>query len=187
MKELKPRERLLQAADDLFYREGIHTVGVDRILEHAGVAKGSLYGTFGGKEELVRAYIERRAETVESRVEKAVAEASTPREKIRAVFDSFGVRIAEGQYYGCPFIRACAETPLETNAATQVSSKHRAWRIELFTRLAEEVGSREPKVLARQLSMLYDGAAVAAGMDGDASAAEAARDAALRLLETKKK
>ena len=52
------RERLLAAADELFYEEGVHTVGIDRVIEHAGVAKGSLYNTFGSKDELIRAYLE---------------------------------------------------------------------------------------------------------------------------------
>src|SRR5664279_4910680 len=54
------RERLMTAADELFYEEGVHTVGIDRVIEHAGVAKGSLYNTFGSKDELIRAYLEGR-------------------------------------------------------------------------------------------------------------------------------
>ena len=62
------RDRLLAAANELFYEEGIHTVGIDRVLEHAGVAKASLYGTFGSKEELVRAYLEQRAQARRERI-----------------------------------------------------------------------------------------------------------------------
>src|SRR5689334_17760120 len=87
------RERLLQAADELFYREGVYTVGIDRILERAGVAKASLYGTFGSKNELIRAYLEARARWLEARVEERLARFDNPRERILSVFDEFADRV----------------------------------------------------------------------------------------------
>src|SRR5256885_3946953 len=85
------RERLLAAANELFYNEGVHTVGIDRIIEHAGVAKASLYNTFGSKDELVRAYLQTRHASVTQRITQAVGRYDTPRERLLAVFEGQGV------------------------------------------------------------------------------------------------
>ena len=84
------RERLLAAANELFYNEGVHTVGIDRVIEQAGVAKASLYNTFGSKDELVRAYLETRHASVTQCIMQAVDRYDTPRERLLAVFDSWG-------------------------------------------------------------------------------------------------
>src|ERR1700676_3087440 len=85
---LTARQRLLAAANELFYEEGVHTVGIDRVIERAGVAKASLYSTFGSKEELVRAYLESRHERTLARLREAVSEVEDPVERILAVFDA---------------------------------------------------------------------------------------------------
>src|SRR3979411_2012282 len=85
-----PRERLLAAANELFYTEGVQTVGIDRIIEHAGVAKASLYNTFGTKEELVRAYLESRHARTLHRLRRAVAGHTDPKARLVAVFDAQG-------------------------------------------------------------------------------------------------
>src|SRR6201996_9792456 len=80
------RERLLDAADELFYEEGIHIVGIDRVIEKAGVAKASLYSTFGSKDELVRAYLTRRYQRRRARIETWVDRYDEPRDRLLAVF-----------------------------------------------------------------------------------------------------
>src|SRR6202041_3146605 len=104
------RERLLATANELFYDEGIHTVGIDRIIEQAGVAKASLYNTFGSKDELVRAYLETRHASVTQRITQAVARYDTPRERLLAVFDGLGELFTQPGYRGCAFARASAES-----------------------------------------------------------------------------
>src|ERR1700723_1898541 len=84
------RERLLAAASELFYDEGVHTVGIDRVIERAGVAKASLYNTFGSKDALVRAYLEGRHASVTERITAAVERYDTPRERLLAVFEGQG-------------------------------------------------------------------------------------------------
>src|SRR6195256_3255583 len=81
-----PRDRLLAAADELFYAEGVHVVGIDRIVEHAGVAKASLYSTFGSKDELVRAYLEQHFRRRRARIARILAAYHTPRERLLGVF-----------------------------------------------------------------------------------------------------
>src|ERR1700743_1991478 len=104
-----PRERLLSAANELFYDEGVHTVGIDRIIERAGVAKASLYSTFGSKDELVKAYLEARLPARERRLVERLARHRTPRARILAVFDVMAEVYAEPQFRGCAFYRASAE------------------------------------------------------------------------------
>src|SRR5215213_9939315 len=94
------RERLLAAADALFYEEGVNTVGIDRVIEQAGVAKASLYSAFGSKDELIRAYLAARLEARQARVAEALAGCETPRERLLAVYDVLGELFAESGYRG---------------------------------------------------------------------------------------
>src|SRR5271169_4975222 len=105
------RERLLTAADELFYRDGVHSTGIDAIIEKAGVAKGSLYYIFGGKDELVAAYLRKRHDAWRERVEAAQARTDDPDEKILAIFDAIADYASLPDYRGCPFTNAAAEAP----------------------------------------------------------------------------
>jgi AcrR family transcriptional regulator len=179
---LPARERLLASANELFYNEGVHTVGIDRIIEHAGVAKASLYNTFGSKDELVRAYLEDRQTSVSQRITRAVNRYDTPRERLLAVFEGQGELFGQPGYRGCAFARACAESH-PGDLAEQAADGYRTWVRALLTELAGEAGVREPEVLARQLHLLYEGASQSARMDHDPGAAAAARAAAAVLLD----
>ena len=174
--QLSPRERLLKAADELFYGEGVNTVGIDRVIAHAGVAKASLYTNFGSKDELIRAYLERRHKSRRERIEQAIAVYESPRDKILAVFDQLG------DLRGCPFIRAGAEAP-PGSPVEEANDAYRRWVRSLFQRLARDAGASDPATLAVQLQILYDGAAVGARMDRNTRAAKKARMAAASLVD----
>src|ERR1700675_3951222 len=105
------RERMLEAANELFYTEGVQTVGIDRIIERAGVAKASLYNVFGSKEELVAAYLESHHENTFARLARAMGKFEDPRGKILAVFDSQAKSFREPEFHGCAFVAASAEAP----------------------------------------------------------------------------
>jgi AcrR family transcriptional regulator len=177
-----PRARLLEAADELFYEEGIHTVGIDRLLEHAGVAKASLYSTFGSKDALIGEYLAARLVRRHERILKALASCESPRARILAVFEVLSERVAEKDFRGCAFLRATAEG--QPNARVDaVVDESRRWLKSLFVELATSAGVRAPERLAVQLVLLYDGAIVAAQLDGDLQAPRAARDSAETLLD----
>ncbi|OIJ64259.1 TetR/AcrR family transcriptional regulator [Streptomyces mangrovisoli] len=176
------RERLLSAADELFYAEGVQTVGIDRIIEHAGVAKASLYNTFGGKEQLIRAYLDSRHARMRERLLRGVEGAGSPRERLLAVFDAQGELFTRRDYHGCAFVAASAEAR-HGSAIEEASDAYRAWVRTLFTDLARDAGVPQPETLARQLHLLYDGAGLSARMDRDPSAATAARAAAAVLID----
>jgi AcrR family transcriptional regulator len=176
------RERLLASANELFYNEGIHTVGIDRVIEHAGVAKASLYNTFGSKDQLVRAYLEGRQVSVTERITQAVERYDTPRERLLAVFEGQQDLFAQPGYRGCAFARASAESQ-PGDLAEQATEQYRQWVRALLSRLAAEAGVPDPEVLARQLHLLYEGSSQSARMDHDPGAAATARAAAATLLD----
>jgi AcrR family transcriptional regulator len=177
------RDRLLAAANELFYEEGVHTVGIDRVIERAGVAKASLYSTFGSKEELVRAYLEERGSTRRGRIERRLERFEDPRDRVLAVFDLLGEIAAEPSFRGCAFVNASAEGPRGENKVRQVCRDMRAWTRSLFEGLARELGVSDPERFGRRLALLYDGAVVGASMETDPSLAAEARAMAEGMLD----
>ncbi len=176
------RERLLEAADEMFYAEGVQTVGIDRVIEQAGVAKASLYNTFGSKDALVRAYLDRRHDGTTSRLTTAIDAVDDPRGKILAVFDVQAEVFAEPGFRGCAFVTASAEAP-PGGVIEEAADEFRAWIRQMFVALAKGIGAHDPELLASQLHLLYDGAGLAARMDHDPGIARAARAAAATLLD----
>jgi AcrR family transcriptional regulator len=175
------RDRLLAAADELFYEEGVRTVGIDRVIERAGVAKASLYSAFGSKEALIQAYLEGRHARRQQRITDGLARFATPREKLLGVFDVLGEVFAEPGFRGCAFANASAESP-SGGAVEAASDASRAWTRSLFASLARDAGVADPDALAAQLVVLYDGATMGARMDRDPGAAEAARTVAAAII-----
>src|ERR1700686_5184807 len=98
---LSARDRLLDAADELFYAEGVHVVGIDRLVDRAGVAKASLYSIFGSKDELVRAYLERHFRRRQARVAHILAQHTSPRARLLAVFGEVEGLLAGPVVPGC--------------------------------------------------------------------------------------
>jgi AcrR family transcriptional regulator len=176
------RERLLAAADELFYREGVQTVGIDRIVQQAGVAKASLYNLFGSKEELVQAYLDARHANTREHVERTLTRFRTPRERLLGVFDAQGQIFTGPDFNGCAHITASAEAQ-PGSAVECAADRYRLWVRTMFTDLAREAGVVDTEGLARQLHLLYDGAGVSARMDRDPSAATTARAAAAVLFD----
>ena len=179
---LPARERLLAAADELFYEEGINLVGIDKVIERAGVAKASLYDCFGSKEELIIAYLQQRQEGRRSRLRERLLHYPTPREKIIGVFDYVAEFAAKPDYRGCPFARASAEARPGSKIKA-VCDEWRAWNLALFADLATQAGAADPDAVAQQLRVLYDGASVSAHADGNNTAALAARSMAKLVLD----
>ena len=180
------RERLLAAADRLFYEEGVNTVGIDRVIEEAGVAKATLYSTFGSKEGLVVAYLRGRLERRQQRTTQTLAAIRSPRERILAVFDVLDSFIREPGYNGCAFMNASAESH-PGSAVQQAADESRAWTLSLFVELAREIGVVDPQALALQLRLLYDGVLVSSRMDRDPEAALTAKATAATLVDAAKR
>jgi AcrR family transcriptional regulator len=175
------RERLLAAANELFYREGVHTVGIDRVIERAGVAKASLYSAFGSKDELIAEYLRGRHAHMRERMTRAIERHRTPRARLLAPYEVLGELAADPDYRGCAFANATAER--HGSSADAVTAEYRDWVRATFAELATEAGARHPDALAAQLHLLWDGASASARMDHDPAAARAAQTAAGALLD----
>jgi AcrR family transcriptional regulator len=178
------RQRLLDAADELFYAEGVHSVGIDRVIEHAGVAKATLYSAFGSKDELVRAYLIGRHQAIKAQLTRELgARYRTPREKLVGVFEVRGESLSRPEFRGCAFAVANAEAR-PGSAAQEATADYRDWMRSLFRDLAAGAGAPDPDALARQLHLLYDGVAATAWLDHDPTVAAVACAAAKALVDT---
>jgi AcrR family transcriptional regulator len=178
-----PRERLLAAADRLFYEEGVCTVGIDRILEEADVARASLYSTYGSKDELIRAYLQKRSEDWRALVAEALPTRwDNPRDRMLGIFELMAEWFNTPDYRGCPFINASAEAAV-TDVVSEVCDFHREWLRDLFSRLGKEVGLEDPEGLSAQLVLLCDGAMVGAQLDKSIPPGQAALSAAGALID----
>ena len=172
----------MAAASELFYKEGVTAVGIERVLDHAGVAKATLYSAFGSKEGLVRAYLRaRHAATTERMARELEARYQTPKERLIGVFEVQGLSFTDPGFRGCAFLSTNAQVP--PGWVDEETSDYRAWIHQLFFDLAQQAGAKDPKTLAKQLVVLFDGAGISAWMDHDPSAETAARTVAAALVD----
>ncbi len=152
------RDRVLAVAADLFYRKGIRAVGVEEIVQKAGVAKISLYRSFASKDDLVLAYLENRnAEFWRQWDERFARYEGDPGAELDAILDYLARRTTQPGYRGCPFINYCAEFPEAAHAGHRVvDANKREWRRRLL-RLAKALGAPRPTPLADGLMLLVEG------------------------------
>jgi len=178
------RERILETADDLFYREGIHAVGIDTIIEKSGVAKMSLYRSFASKDELVAAYLEARSQRYWQWWEGVMAQnANEPRRQLRDLFGAIAVRARRPEFRGCALLKAAAEFPEEGCRARVVALAHKKELRKRLLKLCRTIGAHQPDVLSNQLLMLIEGAYSTAGILGKRDAVKATAKAAEALID----
>jgi len=165
---LSPRDRLLETASAIFYREGIHGIGVDRILDEAAVTRATMYRHFTGKEALVVAYLDREDATIRGYFAAASDLSLTPAQLLDAVVYGIADDIERSHTRGCPFINAAAEYPDPASAVREVVSRHRTWFRGTLGELAAAAGVGEPDAVADSLVLLRDAALVGGYLDGGA-------------------
>ena len=166
---LKPslvRDHLVRVASDLFYREGIHTVGVERILSEANVTRATLYRHFHGKEGLVVAHLQLEDDTIRRYFEAGAAQATSPRHLVELVIEGIAEDIDRYHDRGCPFINAAAEYPDPTSAVRQVITSHRAWFRTTLESVTRGAKLPRPADAAQSLVLLRDAALVGGYLDG---------------------
>ncbi len=177
------RERLLEAAYELFSRRGIQAVGIDAIIERSGVARQTMYRHFASKQDLVLAFLERRDEVwtqrwLQGEVEQRSAD---PREQLLAIFDVFDAWFHTPEFEGCSFINVMLEHPDPEHPLHIESSAYLQRIRDFLADLAGRAGVREPVSFAREWHILMKGSIVAAG-EGDHDAARRAQRIATLLL-----
>ena len=176
-------DRILDSACGLFYREGLHAVGIDRVLAKAGAAKASLYAHYSSKDDLVAAYLEHRGEEWRARAAEAVAAAGPDgRAGLRRLFEMLEDWAASPEFRGCPFMNAASELPDPYHPAREATRRHREWLHGLVHGLVAAAGGGDVDRVSRAIVVLYDGAVSSALLDGDLRAVAAARFAMERLL-----
>ena len=159
-----PRERLLHTAADLFYREGIHSVGVDRILAEASVTRATMYRHFKGKDDLIEAYLALEDATIRGYFEDAAAHAGPDTDMLELVIEGIAGDIERYHTRGCPFINAAAEYPDPDSRIRQLIAAHRSWFRGALEQAA--AGRENPAEIAASLVLLRDAALVGRYLDG---------------------
>jgi AcrR family transcriptional regulator len=178
-----PRDRILDTASELFYRDGYQAVGIDTIVERSGVAKMTLYRHFPSKDDLIAAYLERADAEFWAWLDGEIARVDDPRAKLIAAFEATAELATSPRCLGCTFQAAAAEFPELDHKGHRVALAHKRRALETFGGLAREAGLRKPKALAAQLLLLMDGAWVAARMFGPANHASTVVEAARLLID----
>ncbi|MBB5702860.1 AcrR family transcriptional regulator [Ochrobactrum daejeonense] len=187
---LRPaRERLLQAAAELFYDDGISATGIDAIIQRAGVAKQSLYNNFTSKAELVATYLEHRHAEWLGLYEKRLEKAETPLEGILAVFDAYRDHAEfayEHGFRGCGLLNAAAELPAG-DPGREAVRKHKeqveGLLVEHLNGLIPDNPERVSQ-LAVQLSFILEGAIMRAGLEGNSARLGEARAMVATVLKS---
>ena len=176
------RQRLLAAAADLFYREGIGAVGVDLVSKRAGVSKRTLYQQFGSKDRLIAESLDAHGAAIIGPYLPAEDPGAPARQQILAVFDGLSGWTASETFRGCPFINTATELADPGHPARQIARDHKLQLRGYFARQAERGQAKDPQRLADELIVVFDGAIVQAVM-GTLRHSDAARSAAQALLD----
>jgi AcrR family transcriptional regulator len=163
------RARLLSTASELFYSEGLHSVGIDRIIAAAPVTRATLYRHFPSKDDLVVAYLAQADEAIRARVAAARAEDAAADDILRAVGRFIAEDIQSPGFRGCAFLNAAAEYPDPSHPVHRAVLRHREWFLATITELFAETGKPDAGPAARHFVMLRDGA-MAAGCLSDPKA-----------------
>lgn len=163
------RERLLAAAEELFYAQGFASTGVDAVIERARVATGSLYKNFGGKDGLAEAYLRERDHRWRRHWEECVAEQDDPVERVLTLFTALE-RWSPGSpdNRGCAHLAAMVQLPRD-HPGSQAAVRHKQHLSRRLEELCAGAGADDPAGLCRDLLLLYEGAnnQVALGLTND--------------------
>lgn len=156
------RERLIEAANELFYAQGLRAVSVDKVIERAGTTKVTFYRHFQSKDDLIVAYLESRAELERNGVDAAIAHGAGDVDvSLGLMADHTGAAACSPGFRGCPFINAAAEYPDRDSAIRKLVDAHRDWWTSAFERLVAPLGLADPAAIADDLMLLRDGIMVA--------------------------
>jgi AcrR family transcriptional regulator len=156
------RERLIEAANELFYAQGLRAVSVDKVIERAGTTKVTFYRHFQSKDDLIVAYLESRAELERNGVDAAIAHGAGDVDvSLGLMADHTGAAACSPGFRGCPFINAAAEYPDPNSAVRKLVDAHRDWWTSAFERLVAPLDLADPAAIADDLMLLRDGIMVA--------------------------
>lgn len=179
------RGRLVATAVELFYRHGFNAVGIDRVIEEAGVTKTTFYKHFKSKNDLMIAAIEMRDvwELDAWRRAARTLGGDQARAQLRALFDVLDVWFNDGEFGGCLFLNVASEFPNPHDPVHRAAAKHKISNWEMVRDLASEAGDAEPDVFADHYMLVFEGALVLRQVYGRNDAARTARPIIEQLIE----
>jgi AcrR family transcriptional regulator len=152
------QEQLLDAAQELFYRDGIRAIGVDAVVERAGVNKMSLYRQFSSKDELAIAYLNRMDERFRARFEASVAKhPDAPQEQLLQAMTDLVERASAPDYRGCPFVNVASEFADPAHPARASVARNKQYLMARLVEISAAAGAAEPAELADALALVVDG------------------------------
>jgi AcrR family transcriptional regulator len=182
------RDQLVETASNLFYRDGYHATGIDRILAEAKIAKMTLYSHFRSKEDLILAVLQKRDQSMFNSLNQFLnAKKRSPEKRLEAVFDWLVAWTGSKEFRGCAFLKAMAEYQSLDDPIHQTALTHRAALTAEIQHLAAAATLIRPKNLADQLSLLFEGAIVKSHAVGQVAPAIRAREAAKTLIKSARK
>jgi len=182
--DISARERILMAADDLFYKEGIRVSGVDTIIEQSGIAKTTFYRHFPSKDALIVAYLEEREKKYWQDVRTLMSKnVESPRQQLIDIFEFIKLFLSQPRNRGCPFINCAIEFPDPTHPGHQIALSHKRRVLAGITDLCTRAKAKDPAQLARQLLVIYDGVMMSALQLREEAPLSEAVDAAKVLID----
>ena len=179
------RQHLIDAAYELFGREGFHTVGLDRILADAGVSKQTFYNHFQSKDDLILSVLDQRHHAETRTIGELFAKlgGDDPRDRLYALFDVFEAWFNLPTFRGCIFLTAAAEFPIPHDPAHRAAADHARAFVDHLRQLAADAGADEPAALAEQLAVLVEGIVAYRHVTGDHRTVDIARQTGKLLLD----
>ena len=160
-----PRDRVLDTADRLFFSIGVHAVGVDRIIAEAGVARATLFRHFPTKDDLIAAYLERRAAIARAMLTELRDAHVEPARLLSAIADVVDDYRAQSGFRGCEFINAAAEFAEPDHPARRLAVEQRRWITDFLAETLAESGRRDARETAEAMLMVRTGALVGASLE----------------------
>ena len=165
----KARTKLLDTATRIFYAEGVNAVGIDRVIDEAGVTRATLYRHFPSKQNLITTYIEEADRSIREHTGTLTSSGLPPADAVRAVAEDIAGNIRSSYFRGCAFLNAAAEFPDPDDPIHRAVLAHRQWFLEVMLDLFKQVGGDDADDAGRRFVMLRDGA-MAAGCLSDPEA-----------------
>jgi len=184
--EKRAGERVFEVAADLFYRESIRSVGVETIVQQAGVSKISLYRNFESKDALIVAYLQNRNAEYWRNLDRMLsAKSDNPRAQLHTMVDYVAGRATRPGYRGCPFINFAAEFPDASHPGHRIVAENKREMRQRLTGLSKAIGAHRPAQLADALFLMIEGAYASSqtlgGRHGPAAALSAAADSLIEF------
>ena len=171
----------MEAAGELFYREGLHAITADRVADRAGLTKPTIYNLFGSKDALVLETLQRRGEQIRRHVEHRAAQQKDPKRKLVEVLQAHAEMLTTEGFHGCPLVIAAVQAP-DSVQARELAHAHKAWLRALIAKFARGAGMKSPDALASSLVLILEGAAAMSAVQPAELVARHARAAARAMI-----